>query len=543
VVLVDTTPNATLANNVNRHVEPLSRLHEKYNLTIGGAIPTDKNRGAAKKGLRRQRPSTSSTSTSTSTNLEAVLPGIDEQPFYCTYSATTALLLVVHILYAKQIWKRKLSRRNFLVNYNRLVQRKHYHMAIGALLGHAPTKAGNSSNSNSNESSTLADSRQETSAIRDRDRTSIQHGNDQLIQNHHSGPYSLLSRILPVLSRVYSEYAPGIVGPFGADGLPLLFYCAHILWSCRALEVVFGSGWDYARVLWALTWTGLAMDLGFTYALLNMLRDMHYATSAPFAMGASLWTTSSNGARPIARQVERVLVQRSIGSLTTTTCAVLFVFRDHFHVPIPVIPFLPTEWPILGIPIVSHILVVGILLALSHPIHPVAGVSCGSLAGLLWVSGWTNFLADPYWSNGSITAYVVLCLLAFKANNTFYLPCIDYVAWDSRGEMVQEFAEQQEFTSPSTSRTISNETLDDDPDDTADAPFSVGETSRHLQHRISSSSLNFLLDDDNDEEEENANDDSHSMTAEMTPLVPPSASVNLGPTMRSRRPPSSGSRL
>lgn len=561
--------NATAPLHVHEHANehapvlaPVARvkLQEKYNLTIGGVRkPTGtaartstststnvKSQGSSNKSPRRQRVS--------ATNLEdlSLHPGIEEQPFYSTYSATATLLLVVHILYVKQILTRKLSRSSLLANYNRLVQRKHYHLALGAILSHAPTKSGTRTSTGTSRSPTRTqniqrDSDPETSASASaRDRT-IQHGNGEQTQTQSS------SSVLPLVSRLHAAAIP-LVGPFGPgrplSGLPLLFYCAHILWACRAMEVVYGSGWNYARVLWAVTWTGLVMDLGFTFTVLNMLRDTNYfssAASAPFAMG--LTTSTNDTTPPVARQVERVLVQRSIGSLATTTCAVLFVFRDHFDVPIPAIPFLPTIWPLLSNPTISYTLAVGLLLVLSHPIHPVAGVTCGTLAGLFWVSGWTNFLADPYWSNGSIVAYVALCLLAFKANNIVYLPCIDYVSWDSRGEIIEDLPDRQDLSSrASTSRSTTmhlpadDATTLDEPGNIEDIPLYFGQTSRHIERRISGSSLNYLMEDEHDEEGE---DSTNRGGAEMTPLIPPSGSVNVGPIMRSRRPPTAaaGSRL
>lgn len=450
----------------------LSPLHGKYNLTIGGVDSTNSH----SLGLRDiQKPDSHKI--------------LDEQAWYLTYTATTALLVLVHVIYVTQFVTRKLSRRRLLVNYHRLVQKKCYHMGIRAVLSHAPTKP------NSREATHIS-----------------------------SVPY-----VRNFTSALLGPFAPG--KPL--SGLPLLFYCTHILWSCRALEVVFGSGGNYARVLWTLTWTGFVIDLGFTYAVLEMLREMNYATSLPFTMGANFWNTSPDSNRPVARRVQRALVRRSMGSLTMTAGAVLCVFRGHFDVPIPVLPFISTELPMLGIPLVSYLITLALLLVFSQPIHPISGVTFGTCVGLLWKSGFTSFLAEPYWNMGSMIVYAVLCIMGLKANNVSYLPCIDHISWNSRGDITYNpqhsgsphgAAVAIDLSNEDHIQTSEDEYLSDTSVTEEEAPF-FGLASRRPQRRRSSTSLNYSIDSDS---EEGAN-------ADTLPLIASNRSASGGGTMRSRR--------
>ncbi len=498
------------------------------------------------------------------------LSDVDEQAWYSTYSATSVLLFVVHILYLNQVWGQKLSQQHFLLNYNRIIQRKKFHLVVGAILTHSPANT-QANTASTNTPHSLQD--ESTTSRRTSANTSTNTNTMRRFMIVRSGDAENMSPALgyPIRQIVHRLRAFGVAKSRGSwkkqSGLPLLFYCSYLLWSCRALEVVCGSGWEYARFLWVLTWTGLALDLGFTYMALTTLRKMNYGTSAAFATGLSFWSTSGTTNLPVARQVEHSLLERSIGSLTMTTCAVLFVFRDLFDVPFSIIPFLWTDLPVLGTPIFSYSLVLALLLLLSHPMHPIAGVVCGTLAGVLWTSGWITFLVEAYWLIGSIFLYAALSLLAYKANNASHLPCIDFVPWNHRGDF-SPGPDASNHYHQSTSRMIPYDTLDgthahrdlhdfeDDKDDDDNDyitrfreeddistensvveafPFSTDLPTRDLQQAIPSSSLNYMAHDDDGEHSNPEPTPDNGDTTQLAPSTNPPAN-GLGPTRRSRRP-------
>jgi hypothetical protein len=476
-----------------------------------------------------------------------------------SYSCTTSLLVVIHVLFVVHCWKRT-SRRKLLVNYKRIIQQKHYYTALGALLSHAPTTKTEEETIPTPTTTTTRSSSFLPSWCHD--------------CYYRSSPSSFFLSL-------FSSLTNG--NPL--SGLPLLFYNAHLLWSCRALEVELGDGggnWQYARILWALTWTALGMDLWCTYCVLTMIRGMHHGTSTPFSMGAS-WatntrrsTTTPRRRRPVVqggrrRQVEQLLCHRSIGSLTLTTSAVLVLFRDRFPLePLQILPFLrmthtttitsatsatiALPLSLLSIPAVSYSLCLIILLVLAHPSHPIASVACGTLAGVLWTAEWTSFLIEPYWSNGSLVAYIGLCLLSIKAssnNNTSssasttpttsrWIPCIEHVAWNSKGRLLLASSSLL-VLDDDDSNNNNYEPGNNDDNDGGEEDSSTGTNSdssslleaeqelpmvrSDLRHRLPQMGN----ENNNDNEHEQRGEDEEGN--EQRPLMPRSAST----TMRSRR--------
>jgi hypothetical protein len=78
---------------------------------------------------------------------------------------------------------------------------------------------------------------------------------------------------------------------------------------------------------------------------------------------------------------------------------------------------------------------------------------------MLWSSNVTSFLIEPYWSNGTIFIHGLLCALSLKASGSSNVPCIDYVAWDNHGHIIEE----EIF-----SQTLSNESSSDNEDSSSD---------------------------------------------------------------------------
>ena len=407
-------------------------VQDRFKLTFGGTTPM--SQGPEFTGIKHSK-----------TSIREALEGVDEQAWYATYGSTMALLSLVHACYlihmavgkhTRRRHRHSRSRSTTVVNYHKVVHRKQFHLLIGAVLNHHPNPEANTSYS-STRSSVLERSRLDVPAGNHREEPTPNTSSDLV-----SARQGLTFLSLPLPSTPSSWLTFFNNGPFRTgnilQGLPLLFYCAHCLWACRALEVIYRDA-DYTRVLWTLTWTAFFLDFAFTRMALGVVRELNFATSAPFVMDDSPRDDAvDSGARSttIASRVHRTLMHRSIGSLTATTAAVLFLFQDHFDAPIPILPFLSIKGPILGTPVVSWIMVITILLRLSHSTHPVMGVACGTVSGLFWVSGWTFWLAERYWSCGMLMLYLGLCVLSLKLHGKVYLPCVDYIPWNRDGHLV-----------------------------------------------------------------------------------------------------------
>lgn len=333
---------------------------------------------------------------------------LQEAAWYQTYSTTTGLLVMMHLLFFYH-WLARKSRRKLLVSYNSVIQKRHYHKALPAILSHAPSKPATSQQTNG---------------------TPVTNVQSWTIGGVPVGQYLLRARDL-YRSSVFANGRH-------SSGLPLLFYNAHILWSCRALEVDVSRIYGYGRLLWGLGLVAFLLDLCFTFSMLNMVRDMNHATSSPFLMGASLSSRVATSPTVVIQQVEKLLTHRTMGSLTIVTSALLVVFRHTFpFVPLQILPFLEhTRFALLFVPPFTYGVCVTILLWLSHPVHPISAVVCGTLSGMLWTTNLTSFLMNPYWSNGSIAFYLILSIVSLKASGSAWIPCVDYVSWNARGEIV-----------------------------------------------------------------------------------------------------------
>jgi hypothetical protein len=130
----------------------------------------------------------------------------------------------------------------------------------------------------------------------------------------------------------------------------------------------------------------------------------------------------------------RAILNRTIGTLTPVTAALLLLYRIALpHISLPVFPLAP--FPFLLAPWFSHICCAFLLLGLSWPFYPIRPVVCGTASAFLWIVGVTRFLANDYWSFCLILWIVLACLISFRGSASLrgWVPCIDYVAWDSRG--------------------------------------------------------------------------------------------------------------
>jgi hypothetical protein len=408
-----------------------------------------------------------------------------KETWHQAYSTTAILLLVIHFFFLYHVLTRK-YRSTLLVSYKILIRRKQYHKALPALLSHPPTR--------------------------------LQH-RESSSQNNATGRNSGISFIL---QRIPDWQRSSVL--FNGkrwSGLPLLFYNSFILWNC----------------LWGLAVVALVLDVSFTHYVFSVVRDMNYGTSSPFLMGAN-WANRRNEFGRTSRGVERVkriLTHRTIGSLTLVTSGVLAIFQNRFpFVPLPILPFLSTRIPLLSSPAFSYALCLGILSLLSHPVHPLASIFCGTLSGMLWASNVTSFLMEPYWSNGIIIVYAVLCALSLKASGSVFVPCVDHVPWDSHGHMTQmqqeESSVQSSFVLDSSSHSDSS--TDSTFEESSERPQATLPLFTNQEDEIHHSlpSVGGLGDDEDE--------------SEYYPLVAQNAATTVDPsnntnaaTMRSRRAP------
>jgi hypothetical protein len=435
---------------------------------------------------------------------------------------TIALLVVIHLLFFYQ-WNARTKRRDILVSYRTLVEKKHYHKAVLAFLSHPPTKPRQNQNTNTNSSPTSPS-------------LSL-----SLTENSSRGRRCFL------LARDWIRFrSSSLTNGRHLSGLPLLFYNAHILWSCRALEMESETPWGYARLLLGITMVGVAAELYLTHYLLQVLEYRNHATSTPImiAMTSRRRRRSRQQSTLLAQHHDQIVTHRTMGSLTLTTCALLLVFRYRFpDAALQVLPFLSSRVFLLDDPGLSYLFSTMILTGLSFGTHPVAGVLCGTFSGWLWGVGMTSFFQEGYWASGLMFMYAFLCLLSLKVSGSRWIPCIDSVGWDSRGNILEESV-PLEFQNPEHDGRGGPDGESDDDDDgddddstshsledqdaTAHDDLEMGlltgrrtHSNDSLHHRLPV--MNDMDDDDNDgDDNDNDNDERRPMLSTST-------------TMRSRR--------
>jgi hypothetical protein len=345
------------------------------------------------------------------------------------------------------------------------------------------------------------------------------------------------------------------------SGLPLLFYNAHILWSCRALELMepldttTNPCWVYARLLLGITMVGVVCELYLRYTLLQVLEYRNHATSTPIMI--AMTTTNRRRRRNrrsrqqstlLAQHHDQVLTHGTMGSLTLTTCALVLVFRYRFpHTALQVLPFISTSNILLNDPGLSYFLSISLLAVLSFGTHPVTAVLCGTFSGWLWGMGITSFFQEWYWGTGLFSMYIVMCLLSLKVSGSRWIPCIESVGWDSRGTILQE-PSTMEFQNPEydgnggTDDESDDDDYDDDDESTSHSLEDQEATAQQddlelgllpgrrthsddsLHHRIPV--MSDSMDDDHDSHDDG---DDNNDNDERRPMLPAST------TMRSRR--------
>lgn len=247
-----------------------------------------------------------------------------------------------------------------------------------------------------------------------------------------------------------------------ASGLPLLLYNSHIMWSCRALERNYqDDALHYGRLLIVLAISAVGIELYMSDRLVRspvMSRRPQFQSIQP---------------DPTADAIQRIrkkLLHRTMGTLTVASTAVLLIFRSEFlHVSVQILPFFPNPF-FLNNPSWTCTLCIMVLLWLSRGSHSGFGVLSGSIVGIIWSTGWFNFLAEGHWGSGLLVWLILLSLLSLKADPQWaaWVPCIDHIAWDRDGRLVPVDGQQQQGWTGSLLRegdeivAVSYDTDDDD---------------------------------------------------------------------------------
>ena len=360
------------------------------------------------------------------------------------YATTLSLFLIIHVVFIFQIIK-KSTRDQVSTSFRRIVIKKQFHRAVLALISHPPI---------SNARLVLSVPEQD-----DQSPAEVDMGNASVGQRPIE---NLFRRFISAKAKAFVN--PLINGKF--SGLPLMAYISHIIWQCRPLEEIYDYGYDrlqgshhptfnmttiieadtilqkyvqtktshantskedisflYYRVLLVLALTALCTHLLLTKLLVTMLRNR------------------TSGHAFLDR-----LMDSDYGTLTSLATALVILYTAHFpYTSISVLPGMDTSIMWVSWSSIGFVLIYGILTLLSFRTCYITGVFHGSLSGLLWVNGFTTFLATRYWGNWLVVLGGFVCALSIKAEYQStrqqghywtaidWLPCIDSVLWNDNG--------------------------------------------------------------------------------------------------------------
>lgn len=381
---------------------------------------------------------------------------LHSHPSNCNYSTTLTIIILLHVIYFFQ-WNGRQSRRDVCTNYDQLVNKKQFYRAAIAIASHPPVDGGEINSNTGDENllhATVDDGGLESS------RVSVATFLVSRICSLFRGMSSISQRLFSFCRFLYRN----ILHPFihgSLSGLPLLTFTSHILWQCRALEelydvydgklilgitddinlsqvakistiatevrnvedmyiidmdhLAFDAGYSYFRVLVALAFTSILIELSF----LRLTKNRH----------------GSNQYRS----------QWAICSTASLSSAILGVYNSRFpYAPPPVLPFIRVSF--LSSSGFSFLFSILILTLLTRKIHLVTSIGSGLLSGTLWSMGLTSFLGTQYWGNVVLMNLVMAILLSLKAQPFYskyleiFVPCLDHVAWSRHGNVndVQE---------------------------------------------------------------------------------------------------------
>jgi len=426
-----------------------------------------------------------------------------ESTLYTNYGTTITLIAFLHILYFYQ-WNTRRSRSDVCTSYDQLVERKQFYKMVVAVASHPPVDGGE--RDVNNRGGMMMEGGDGASGSVGSSSGDNGNGNGgSASRTNFLGRFiincnifnripplittPLFERIHPIYTRIQQRFLhPLLHGHL--SGLPLLTYCTHILWQCRALEELYDEyngelilgidddgvnvtqftgigtgaiqlhtddahnnhimhdnhmidkhmhpdsedeeeelGYAYYRVLIALAFTSILLELTLLRSVLRRLDGV--VTFEGFG------SSSSNTSVTSPRQL---LSTRAVCSIASLCTALLGVYDSHFpYAPPPVLPFVRASF--LNSSGFSLIFSISILAVLSYRIHPVTSVMSGLLSGSLWSLGVTSFLGTEYWGNVMLFSLAFGMVLSLKAQPVYstylemLLPCIDYVSWSSQGEI------------------------------------------------------------------------------------------------------------
>jgi hypothetical protein len=407
---------------------------------------------------------------------------------HSNYPTTFFLIVAVHLLFLYQ-WNARRSRKQVLVSYRILVQKKQFHRIWLALLSHPPIHVGRSRSSPQNQYSPT--NSQSSIAMGDADAI-VRYSN---ISNISSDDIQLFCS--NVMERIKYKLGP-LLEPLlrgHASGLPLLLYNSHIMWSCRALERNYqDDAWHYGRLLIVLAFLAVSIELFMSDRLLKtpvMSRAPRFQSIQPDPTADAM------------QRIRKKLLHRTMGTLTVVSTAVLLIFRSEFrHVPLQILPFLPNPL-FLNDPSWTCTISIVILLWLSRGSHSGFGVLSGSIVGMIWSTGWLTFLAE---GSGLLVWLILLSLLSLKADPQWaaWVPCIDHIAWDRDGRLVPVDGQQQQGWIGVLSReggetvVVSDDTDDDEGDTGSEEDSYVGGDDEDDDVDVEASRQAFPRQDDNE---------------------------------------------
>ena len=391
----------------------------------------------------------------------------DRRSIYENYGTTLWLIIILHIIYFYQ-WNKRYSKQDVCTNYEQLVEKKQYYRAVVAVFSHPPVNGERGGanvtrhDSNDNSNSTNEASSTSVNYNGNADATAATTGISRFIPC-----LTFIHRFIQSVRRIKQQYVDLLLRPLlsgSLSGLPLLAFCSHILWQCRALEELFNNyegsvigravednvdgieeiqtiairvqkadedasssrmvpdDYAYFRMLVTLSLTALLLELGY---LRSTLRRIDQTID---------YDNSRNSPRNLLRR-------RSMGSLGSLCAALLSVYDSHFpYTHVPVVPFVRLSF--ISNSVFSHTFLIFILFLLCHRMHSLMSVVCGLFSGALWSLQITSFLATKYWGDRMLWALFIAILFSLKANTIYsrllstVIPCLDHVAWNRDGEIV-----------------------------------------------------------------------------------------------------------
>ncbi|KAL7497040.1 hypothetical protein ACHAWT_005357 [Skeletonema menzelii] len=401
---------------------------------------------------------------------------------YETYGTTLLFIIVLHIIYVYQ-WNKRYSKQDVCTNYEELVEKKQYYRAVVAVMSHPPVDGGERGRTNNN--TTILGSIDSEAA------------SNSTLNGNAATATTGISRFIPCLTfvhrflysarRIKQQYVDRFLQPLvsgSLSGLPLLTFCSHILWQCRALEELYV---DYGGTLVGrILEQAEGIDRIGTVAIHmktaeSQLEQHEHDSYAYFRVLVTLALTAFllelKYIRDIVRRLDRtldydnsrnspqnLLKQRSMVSLCGLCGALVTVYDAQFpFIPIPLLPFVRVSF--LTNSSFNKTFMIMMLFVLGHRVHPISSVISGVVSGALWSLQITSFLATKYWGDMLLWSLAIAIVLSLKANSIYtwpsaVIPCLDYVAWNREGEVVNatasNFPNQSERNTPAMDLEMGN---------------------------------------------------------------------------------------